>query len=332
MELVEEMMMEPRWDSTEFVLAKERVINSFPRNKANPGFMASRTLNNLMYGDNHVFSVPLGGTEETVPGITIDDLKAFYNNYLSPSLTRFHVVGDIDKERVETALSSLAARWEKKEVEFPDVTIPDNPGESKIYFIDFPGAKQSVIQIGNIAIPRTHPDFYPADVANYKLGGSFNGIVNLILREEKGYTYGARTGFSGGLVTGSFSASSSVRTTATCESVKIFKDEMEKYREGIGPEDINFTKAALLKSNARAFETQTSLIGMLSDISQYNLPHDYIKDQEEFVRNLTIDKHKELVNKYIDPSRMYYVIAGDAKTQVPELKKLGLGDPIMVGL
>ena len=71
---------------------------------------------------------------------------------------------------------------------------------------------------------------------------------------------------------------------------------------------------------------------MLSDISQYNLPHDYIKDQEEFVRNLTIDQHKELVNKYIDPSRMYYVIAGDAKTQVPELKKLGLGDPIMVEL
>jgi len=331
-ELVEEMLMEPRWDSTEFVLAKERVINSFPRNKANPGFMASRTLDNLMYGDNHVFSVPLSGTEETVPGITIDDLKAFYNNYLSPSLTRFLVVGDIDKERVETALSSLAARWEKKEVEFPDITIPDNPGESKIYFIDFPGAKQSVIQIGYIAIPRSHPDFYPADVANYKLGGSFNGIVNLILREEKGYTYGARTGFSGGSVTGSFSASSSVRTTATFESVKIFKDEMEKYREGIGPEDINFTKAALLKSNARAFETQASLIGMLSDISQYNRPHDYIKEQEKFVRNLTIDQHKELVNKYIDPSRMYYVIAGDAKTQVPELKKLGLGDPIMVQL
>lgn len=331
-ELVEEMLMEPRWDSTEFILAKESVINSFPRNKANPGYMASRTLDKLMYGDSHIFSVPLSGTEETIPGITIDDLKEFYSTKLSPLLTRFHIVGDIDQERVEAALSSLESRWEKKEVEFPEINIPSNPDESKIYFVDFPGAKQSVIQIGNIAIPHNHPDYYPVFVANYKLGGSFNGIVNLILREEKGFTYGARTGFYGNSYSGNFSASSSVRTTATYESVKIFKEEMEKYREGINDEDINFTKDALLKSNARAFETQASLIGMLSEISQYDLPQDYIKKQEEFVHNLTVDKHKELVNKYIDPSKMYYVIAGDAETQVPELKKLGLGDPVIVEL
>ncbi|MGM0665719.1 MAG: M16 family metallopeptidase [Bacteroidota bacterium] len=331
-DLVEEMLMEPRWDSTEFALAKESVIQSFPRNRANPGYMASLTLDKLMYGENHLFSIPLSGTEETVPGISLDDLKDFYNTSLSPSLTRFHIVGDIEQERVKAALSSLEQRWEKKDISFPEIEIPANPEESKIYFVDFPGAKQSVIQIGNIAIPRSHPDYYPAYVVNYKLGGSFNGIVNLILREEKGYTYGARTGFSGGSQTGSFSASSSVRTTATGESVQIFRDEMEKYREGISQEDIDFTKEALLKSNARAFETQGALIGMLSNISRYELPHDYIKEQEEFVRGLTIDKHMELVNKYIDPAGMYYVIAGDAATQVPELKKLGMGDPVMVEL
>ncbi len=331
-DLVEEMLMEPRWDSAEFVLAKERVINSFPRDKANPGYMASRTLDRLMYGENHVLSVPLGGTEETVPGITIEDLKEFYHTNLSPSLARFHIVGDIDRGRVETALASLEERWEKKDVAIPEMEVPGNPDRAKIYFVDFPGAKQSVIQIGNIAIPRTHPDFYPATVANFKLGGSFNGIVNLILREEKGYTYGARTGFTGGSFAGTFSASSSVRTTATLESVQIFREEMEKYREGIAQEDIEFTRDALLKSNARAFETQSSLLDMLSTISRYDLPHDYIKQEEEFVRSLTAEKHRELVNRYIDPSRMYYVIAGDAKTQVPELKKLGLGDPVMVSL
>ncbi|HDZ40998.1 MAG TPA: insulinase family protein [Bacteroidetes bacterium] len=330
--LVEEMLLEPRWDTTEFELAKESVINSFPRNRANPSYMASRALSRLMYGEDHIFSVPFGGTEETVPGISMDDLKEFYNTKLSPSLASFHIVGDIDRERVETALASLGERWEKKDLQLPEIEIPGKPDQSTIYFVDFPGAKQSVILIGNLSIPRNHPDYYPAYVANYKLGGSFNGIVNLILREEKGYTYGARTGFSGGLYTGTFTASSSVRTTATLESVQIFKEEMEKYRNGISQEDIDFTKEALLKSNARAFETQGSLLSMLSNISQYDLPHDYIKEEEEFVRSLTIDKHKELVNKYIDPSRMYYVIAGDAETQVPELKKLGLGDPVMVEL
>ena len=332
MDLVEEMLMEPRWDSTEFILAKERVINSFARNKANPGYMAARTLDKLMYGDNHLFSVPLSGTEETVPGITMDDLKEFYHSNLSPSLARFHIVGDIGRDRVEEALASLEQSWQKKDVDLPEIDIPDNPDRARIYFVDFPGAKQSVIQIGYIAVPRNHPDYYPATVANFKLGGSFNGIVNLILREEKGYTYGARTGFSGGSYTGSFSASSSVRTTATLESVEIFKEEMEKYRGGISQEDIDFTKDALLKSNARAFETQGSLLSMLSTISQYDLPHDYIKQEEEFVRSMTTDTHREVVQKYIDPSRMYFVIAGDAKTQVPELKKLGLGDPVMVSL
>ncbi|MDT8400481.1 MAG: pitrilysin family protein [Bacteroidales bacterium] len=330
--LVEEMLMEPRWDTTEFELARESVINSFPRNRANPNYMASRVLSRLMYGENHIFSVPSGGTEETVPGISMDDLKEFYNTKLSPSLASFHIVGDIDRERVEAALTSLEKRWEKKDLTLPEIKIPDNPDRSKIYFVDFPGAKQSVIMIGNLSIPRSHTDYYPAYVANYKLGGSFNGIVNLILREEKGYTYGARTGFSGDSYTGNFTASSSVRTTATLESVQIFKDEMEKYRDGISQEDIDFTREALLKSNARAFETQGSLLSMLNDISQYDLPLDYIKKEEDFVRGLTIDKHKELVNKYIDPSRMYYVIAGDAKTQVPELKKLGLGDPVLIEL
>ena len=123
-----------------------------------------------------------------------------------------------------------------------------------IYFVDVPGAKQSVISIGCPSIPRTDPDFYPAYVANYKLGGSFNGILNLILREEKGFTYGARSGFNGARNYGTFTASSMVRTNSTLESVTIFKTEMEKYRESIPQEYVDFTKSALLKA-MRYFET-----------------------------------------------------------------------------
>jgi len=329
-DLVKEMLLEPRWDDEEFELAKESVINSFQRNKANPGYMASRTLSDLMYGKGHVLSVPTVGTEETVPGIIIDDLKAYYEKNISPTVARLHIVGDIDKDRVMAALAGLEEGWKPKEVVFPEISIPENPEKSKIYFVDFLGAKQSVIQIGNISIPQTDPDFYPAFVANYKLGGSFNSIVNLILREEKGFTYGARTGFSGGKISGGFTASSSVRTTATLESVQIFKEAMEKYREGISEEDINFTKDALLKSNALRFETLGSLLGMLSQISAYDLPFDYIKKQEEFVRNLTAEQHKELTRKYIDPSKMFYVIAGDAESQLEGLKEIGLGDPVLV--
>jgi zinc protease len=111
-------------------------------------------------------------------------------------------------------------------VKIPEIRVPAAPEKSQIYFVDVPGAKQSVISIGAPALPRTDPDFYPAYVTNYKLGGSFNGIINLILREEKGFTYRARSSFSGARNYGSFVASSMVRTNSTLESVNIFKTEM----------------------------------------------------------------------------------------------------------
>ena len=185
----------------------------------------------------------------------MDDLKEYYNKYFSPSIAKFLVVGDVDQPRVETALAGLNQKWQAKEVVIPEIKVPGPPEKSQIYFVDVPGAKQSVISIGCPSIPRTNPDFYPATVANYKLGGSFNGVFNLILREEKGFTYGARSSFSGAKNYGSFTASSRVRTNSTLESVTIFKTEMEKYRQNIPQEYIDFTKSSLLKGNALRFET-----------------------------------------------------------------------------
>jgi len=328
--LVEEMLFEPRWDSVQFDLAKSRVVNNLKRNKANPNYLASTTLNKLIFGENSILATETSGTESSVNSITIDDLKKFYEKNFSPSLAQFLIVGDIDQTRTEAALSGINTRWKPKEVTIPAVTPPEPPAKSQIYFVDVPGAKQSVIYIGCPSIPRTNPDYYPVYVTNYKLGGSFNGLFNLILREEKGFTYGARSNFMGGKNYGTFTASSMVRTNSTLESVTIFKTEMEKYRESQPQEFIDFTKSALLKSNARNFETLGSLLGMLNNISAYNLPTDYIKKEEAFVKDLTVAKQLELAKKYIDPSRMYYVVAGDAKTQLKDLEKVGFGKPILV--
>jgi zinc protease len=330
MALVEEMLFEPRWDEEQFNLAKSRVVNNLKRNKANPGYLASTELNKLIFGENSILAVENVGTEESVNSITIDDLKDFYNRNFSPSVARFIIAGDIDQQRVEAALTGINTKWQVKEVSIPEVKIPAAPEKSQIYFVDVPGAKQSVIYIGCPSVPRTDPDYYPAFVTNYKLGGSFNGIFNLILREEKGFTYGARSYFSGAKNYGTFTASSMVRTNSTLESLNIFKTEMEKYRESIPQEYIDFTKSALLKSNARNFETLGNLLNMLTNISTYDLPADYIKQEEAFVKGLTVEKQLELAKKYIDPSRMYYVVVGDASTQLKELEKVGLGKPVLV--
>jgi zinc protease len=327
--LVQEILLEPRWDSEAFDLAKSRIINNLKRNAASPDYLASNTLNKLMFGDN-ILATDATGTEASVKTITIDDLKEYYSKYLSPSIARFLVVGDVDVARVKKALTDLNLKWKPKNVVIPEIKVPGPPEKSQIYFVDVPGAKQSVISIGAPSLPRTNPDFYPATVVNYKLGGSFNGIFNLILREDKGFTYGARSNFNGGKNYGSFIATSRVRTNSTLESATIFKEEMEKYRKNIPQEYIDFTKSSLLKNNALRFETLGNLLSMLNTMTSYNLPDDYIKQEEKFIKSLTIEKQLELVNKYIDPSKMYYVVVGDAKTQLDDLEKVGLGKPILV--
>jgi zinc protease len=328
--LVEEMLLQPRWDTAQFAINKTRTINDLKRNKANPYYLASVVFDSLIFGQDNILSKNATGTPSSVESITMDDLKAMYKKAISPSVTEFMIVGDIDQARVEKALSDLSKNWKSFDVAIPALTFPPAPEKSEIVFVDVPGAKQSFLEIGNLAIPRNHPDFNKATAANYALGGSPAGKLFMILREEKGYTYGAYSGFDGTKTHGTFEASSAVRSDATFESVKLFRDIMLDYRKGVTPDMVEFTKSSLLKGNARKFETNWDLLGMLTDMKLNDLPEDYIRSEEEYLKGLTADQVNEIVKKYIDPSRMYWVVVGDAKTQLKPLEKIGLGTPILV--
>ena len=328
--LVEEILFEPRWDEKEFERIKRETIERINRGKADPSAVAIGVFDRLIYGDKNIFSKSIAGTEESVTSISMSDLKAFYDSYFVPNLTAITIVGNISSNKAVSTLQSLELKWKKKDVEIKDFPLPPKQQIASLYFVDFPDAKQSVIRIGNLSMAYSDQNYYPATVMNYKLGGSFSGNVNLILREEKGYTYGARTSFTGSLYPGYFVASSSVSSYSTLESVQIFVDEMNKYREGIPPSDLEFTKNALIRSNARAFETLGALRRMLNSIATYNLQFDYVKQREDFVRNFTQDQLKELAQIYIEPNVMTYLIVGDAKTQLEPLKQLGLGNPVLL--
>ncbi len=320
--LVEEILLEPRWDEEEFARIKIKIINEIKRSDANPNVVAGRVYNKILYGKNHIFSYPTSGTEASVESLTIEDLKTFYYKNFSPSISNFHIVGAITEADSKNILASFGEKWKAKEVIIPSYSIENNRDKASLYFVDIPGAKQSVINIGYISMARTDKDFYPAEVMNYKLGGSFSGNVNLILREEKGYTYGARTGFNGSKIKGTFKATSSVRTNTTGESVSIFKEEIADYKNGVSQEDLDFTKNAMIKSNARRFETQFSLLGMLQEMSIYNLPLDYIAEEEAIISAMTLEQHKQLANKYLDETKMAYVVIGDAATQFSQFKDM----------
>lgn len=326
MELIQEILLEPRWDEEEFARIKTSTINRIKRNEANPNVIANRVFNKLLYGEAHPFAHPISGTVESVEALTIQDLQSFYAQNFSPTVSSLHVVGNVSRSETLAATEGLETNWEVKEVNIPEFEVTNDREKSSLYFVDVPNAKQSVINIGYITMPRTSEDFFPAEVMNYKLGGSFSGNVNLILREEKGYTYGARSGFSGSKIPGKFTASSSVRTNTTGESVAIFRNEIAKYKEGISPEDLEFTKNALIKSNALRFETQRSLLEMLQEMSTYNLDPKYIEKEEHIIGAMTLDEHKDLANKYLDESKMAYLVVGDAATQFEQFQSMGFDE------
>ncbi len=327
--LVEEILFEPRWDAKEFERIKRETAESIKRRSAVPSSIASNVFNKLNYG-NHILAHETFGTVSSVESIDLNDLKNFVNDNFSAHLATISIVGDISRSEAVSAFKSLVERWNVNDVTFPEYDMPEPSKMAKVYFVDVPNAKQSEIRIGYLGLPRTHPDFYATSVMNMKLGGNFSGDVNMVLREEKGFTYGARTGFSGSKFSGKFTASSGVRSNTTEESVNIFKNLMSAYRNPISDEDLEFTKNVTLKSNARRFETLGALRGMISNIATYGLPVNYIEDQEEIVRNMSVESHNLLAKKYIRPDEMIYLVVGDAATQLDGMKSLGFGNPILL--
>lgn len=329
--LLQEMLLEPRWDVKEFDLLKQNVISQIRQQEANPGAIAQNNYSQLLYGKDNIRSKNTLGTLESVNAITLDDLKAYYSKNISPTVARMHIVGSLNKATITSSLASLATNWKSKQVQLPALTKPQAPTKSQVYFYDVPDAKQSVIRFGYPALAATDKDYYPVTVMNYILGGGgFASQLTQQLREGKGYTYGINSSFSGTNNVGPFTVASNVRTNVTLESAQAVKEILENYGKNYTDKDLATTKGFLIKSNARAFETAGSKLNMLENISKYGWKADYVKEREEIVKNMSIAEIQALANKYLDVNKMIWLIVGDAKTQLPRLNALGFGEPILL--
>ncbi len=329
--LVEEIILEPRWDETEFNLAKQSVMSQIAASRAQPNSIASNAFNELLYGKDHILSNNLLGTQVSVEGITIEDLKNYYEANISPSVAKMLVVGSIQKNDVIGSLSGLEQNWAAKTVNIPTMAELPIVEQSKVYFYDVPNAKQSVLRFGYMALAENDPDFYPSTVMNYILGGGgFASRLTQELREGKGYTYGIRSSFTGTDIPGPFSIGSGVRTNVTYESAQLVKDILAAYPSTFTEQDLETTKSALTKGQARAFETLGAKLNMLSKISAYGWSPDYVKERTAIINDMTVEKIQELASKYANPDKMIYLVVGDAATQMDRLEQLGYGKPVLL--
>jgi len=332
LDLVEEILLQPRWDEKEFALIKQSVLSQIRQQDAGPNALAAINFNKLVFPQDDLRSRNILGTAETVNAITMDDLKGYYRANLTPSNARMHVVGALPKASITSALGDLARDWKAKPVALPAPVPAGAPVAAKVYFVDVPDAKQSVLRIGYRALAATDADYYPASVANYILGGGgFASRLTQQLREGKGYTYGINSSFGGSQSAGPFTIASGVRSNVTLESTQLVKQVLQEYPATFSAADLETTKNFLVKSNARAFETATAKLGMLDNISKFGWSPSYVKDREAIVKAMTLQQVQALSKQYLDPSKMVWLVVGDAKTQLPRMKELGFGDAVLIG-
>lgn len=330
-DLVEEILLEPRWDAKEFELIKQSVISQLKQQEGNPNSLSQNQYNDLIYGHSNIRSRNLLGTAVTVSLIMMDDLKNYYNKYISPSETRMHFVSSLDKTKILAALNDLVSKWKAKKVVVPAWPVSTATVAAKVYFFDVADAKQSNLVIGYPSLSITNPDYYPAVVMNYILGGGgFASRLTQELREGKGYTYWIGSSFSGSHAVGPFTIASGVRSNVTYEALQLVKDIVEKFGDTYTEADLSTTKSFLTKSNTRAFETAGAKLNLLDNVTKYNWSSDYVLQREKIVINMTVEKIRSLSKKYLDVNKMVWLVVGDAKTQLEPLKKLGFGDPVML--
>ena len=322
MKLVEEILMEPRWDTTELSRLKQALETNLRDREANPQAIASTAFYKLLYGDNHSFGVPVNGTLKTTANISMEDLKSYYSN-LSPDNAKFHIAGAMDKEQVLDVISTMSTDWstDAPEISNSEISADGEPGT--LYFIDVADAKQSVIMIGKLVLTNNDEDASKLNFANEILGGGSSGKLFQTLRIEKGYTYGAYSGISKNETISPFYISTSVRANATLPSLKIIEEMVTNYSSDFGPAEVELTQNKLLKENTRSYESLGAKLGILREISKYDKSEDFIESQQEELMNMTEEDFKSIITEYLNEKEMIYLVVGDKATQLEEVKKLG---------
>jgi zinc protease len=322
--LFEERLLRSKLKEEDFNRIKQNTIRGIINSSTQAAAVASDLFNTMIYGKKDIRGYAIDGTEETVAKITLADVEQFYKNNLSAPLSNVVIVGDVKQADILPKLSFLN-KMSTKTVALPVFKPVVKTEKAKIYLVDQPKAAQSEIRIGYPAMAfDATGEYFKAGLMNYNLGGSFNSRINLNLREDKGYTYGARSGFSGDLGWGTFVASAGVKATATDSSVVEFMKEINKFRNtGMTDAELAFLKSSIGQRDALRYETGFQKAGFLGQIAKYNLPVDFTKKQSEIIKSITKTELNTLAKKLLKPESAYILVVGDKALIKPGLEKLG---------
>ena len=330
--IMADIALEPTFPADELERLREERLTSLLQARDDPAAVAAAAFPRVVFGDAHRYGTSAVGTTKTLAAFTAQQLKAFHAERYRPANATLIVVGDITAATVLPLLETAFGSWTGERTARAAVPAATPPPARQVTIVDMPGAAQSAIRVGTVGVARSTPDYFPLQVLNTVLGGSFTSRLNQNLREEHGYAYGANSRFDMRLAPGPFLAGANVQTDKTAESLtEIFK-ELDAIRKPIGGDELAKTKNYLALGFPGAFETIEDLAGRLEELAIYGLPDQYYANYTAQIGAVTAAAAQRAATAHIEPGTLAVVVVGDRARIEPGIRALNLGPIRVVGV
>lgn len=334
LDLFAEVIQNPSFPEKEFQRLKTEQLNSIKREKSQPIGMALRVINKYLYGQGHPYSNPNTGTgyEETVESLTRDEVVDFYQTWLKPNNATLVVTGDVEIEELKNKLEKSLSNWEKGEVPQVSFKKPETNTKNTLYLIDRPESQQSVILAGHLTEKYGDLSEIAVEQMVNILGGEFTSRINMNLREDKHWSYGA-----GGFVMGAkqerpFIVYAPVQTDKSAESVTELRKELADFVSSrpATKEELEKVKTNQILGLPGQWETNAAVNSSLRNLVKYDLPDNYYQNYDSNVRNLSLDELHEVSNAVVKPENVNWFIVGDKAKIEANLNEIGFDQIIEI--
>nr|WP_269781029.1 pitrilysin family protein [Photobacterium carnosum] len=322
--LFEQRLLTPNFTESDFKRLKKQMLEGIVYEHQSAEWLASQATRDVLFKGT-VFSRPAEGTHASINTITLQDVKDFYQRYYTPNGADVVVVGDISSKNLKADLAPLTAWKGQPEPVFSTPILP-RLSQQAVWLVNKSNAPQTVIRFvrQGLAYDATG-ELFKTQLANFNLAGNFNSRLNLNLREDKGYTYGAGGYLTGGREIGLASFYAQVRANATLPAIKEFMTELKRMSmTGLTDKEVKFMRLAVGQQDALSYETPAKKAALLGNILSYDLPKDFVAQRNHIVATITKTEMDKLAQKWFNPKDYQIVIVGDAKTLLPQLKTLDL--------
>lgn len=333
LDLLADVVIRPTFPQQDFERRRARRLAAILQELDEPRVVATHAFTRALYGADHPFGHPLGGSRETVERLTRDDVRAFCDARFTPRDAFVVVVGDVTAAGVLPLLERCLGEWQAADAgagRAGESAAPDGRPPAAgvgIHVVDRPGAPQSELRIGRAGPPRMTPDYFPLLVANTILGGTFTSRLNMRLREEKAYTYGAGSSIACRAAGGPLLAATAVATAATADAVATVVEELRRLAaEPVPAAELERVRNYIVLGLPRTFETTGDIAEHLAEVALYGLGTDYYARYADRVRSVSAEDVRAAAERWLGAEGLTVVAAGDAAAIRTELEALGIGE------